>query len=394
VLAASRWERYVRGSPVPASEVDTVQFSTVVIPSGDGSLGVSLPALDDAGARVSIRADELHEFGYLTGRPDPEGHPHLLLAVGLSYEPVRQRLGSLRNSLMWALVAALGLATAGGWLLASRALKPIQALAQSVEGMDARDLSRRLPEPQSDDEMAKIVRSINNMFGRLERTFEAMGGFTADAAHELRTPLTAARCRLEVALEKDRTAVEYQDVLRDVGEQLGGLNKLVDNMLLLANLDARPHSYEREEVDLRELLLEIAEFFEILAGQQGIDLEIDCADSCLVSGNPSLLRRLFSNLIENALRHTAAGGRVRLSVEPGTSGAAVTVADTGEGMPPAAAAHIFQRFHRADASRSRDSGGFGLGLAITREIVEAHDGLIKVESAPGKGTTFHVYLPR
>ena len=236
--------------------------------------------------------------------------------------------------------------------------------------------------------------SVNSMLERIEDAFMRLKDFTADVAHELRTPLTAAKCRLDVAMELPRETGEYEDAIRDTLDRLAGLNTLVENLLLLAELDGEPERRERRDVRLGELLADIAEFFGIAAEQKDINLRVECTDQCVVSGNSTLLRRLFSNLIENAIRHTPPGGEVRLDTACDDGGCNITVMDTGSGLAPDDLAKVFQRFYRADSARTWGKEGAGLGLSICRKIVETHGGRIRATSERGEGTSLHVWLPR
>ncbi len=334
------------------------------------------------------------EIHFLTGWPDREKHPNLLLSVGLCYDRVWHRLGSLRDNLLLAFVITTVLASLGGHLLASRGLKPIHNIATSLEQVSASSLSYRLPEAETKDEIGRIVHSVNSMLERLQTAFQRLTEFTADAAHELRTPLAAAKCRADVALERQRETEEYEEALRDVLDRLTGLENLVDQLLLLANLDARPDDHKREHVNVQDLLADISGFFEIAAEQKGIEFRMDCAERCDVTGNPALLRRLFSNLIENAIRHTPPGGAVRVQTSWIDGGCNIAVTDTGSGLDPGHLDKVFQRFYRADGARTWGKGGTGLGLSICQKIVEVHEGSIQAHSEKGKGTSFSVHLPR
>lgn len=340
------------------------------------------------------RRENRNELHFLTGWPDREKHPNLLLSVGLCYDRVWHRLGSLRDNLFLAFIITTALASLGGHLLASRGLKPIHSIANSLEDVSASNLSYRLPEPEVNDEIGRIILSVNSMLHRLETAFQHLREFTADAAHELRTPLTAAKCRVDVALERQRENEEYEEAFRDVLDRLTGLENLVDQLLLLANLDARPDDHKREQVNIQALLADISGFFEIAAEHKAVDFSLDCAERCDITGNPALLRRLFSNLIENAIRHTPAGGAVRVQTSCTDGGCNIAVTDTGSGLDSGHLAKVFQRFYRADGARTWGKGGSGLGLSICQKIVEVHEGSIQAHSEKGKGTSFSVHLPR
>ena len=389
-LMATRWEDQLRALPPPPIPGSRPAPTSAAVRPHDRS---RYDGFDPSQYIMVVGEGRGEEIRFLTGWVDKERHPELLLQVGLYYERIHLRLRALKGYLGLAFAASLALAAVGGYVLASRSLKPINQIATSLEQIDADNLSHRLPEPAVMDEIGRITRSANGLLGRLEEAFQRHSDFTADAAHELRTPLAAARCRLDVALERERGGAEYEQAIRDALEQLSGLNRLIENLLLLANLDARPERYQRGAVDLTGLLGGIVDLFGIAAEQKQVHLALDCPPDAGVKGNPTLLRRLFSNLLQNAIAHTPGGGEVSVQAVRSDSACTVTVADTGPGMAPKDLARVFERFHRADDSRSRDKGGFGLGLSICKKIVEVHDGVIKADSRPGEGATFTVSVP-
>jgi len=380
LMIATRWEDELRALPPPEIQQSAAHGSD----NHNETQRSSLRLTDEGG----------DEIRFLTGRPDPQRHPNLVLQVGLSYRRVHRRVHSLLYYLLTALAATILLATLGGNLLASRGLRPIRQIATSLEQTTAGNLARRLPPPECHDEVGRIVRSFNGMLARLEEAFHYLEDFTADAAHELRGPLTAAKCGLDVALQLPRTTAEYQQAIRDALDRLSGLSKLVNNLLLLANLDATPESPEgRQQVDLSKLLIDIAEFFAIVAQQKEIHLSLNSPGQHRVTGNPVLLRQLFSNLIENAIRHTPSGGEVCVAASGSQEGCTITVTDTGPGLAAKDIGKIFHRFYTGDDARTSGKKGVGLGLSICKKIVEVHGGRITVGSELGKGTTFDVRLP-
>ena len=332
-------------------------------------------------------------FRVLTGPVDPKRHPGLVLQMAQSLRDLYKRERSVRVYLFLALAVHVVAAACGGIFLASRSLKPIEATVAELSGIESRNLGERLAVGEAADELDQLRGAINGMLDRLESAFNQLQSFTADAAHELRTPIAALQCRLEVALNTARGEGDYRDALDDGLQQAGQLTTLVDDLLFLARMDAEAGLPKAEDVDLQALTAELAEPFGLLAEQHEVALETRCAAGLTVWGDGHLLRRLIANLLDNALRHTPAGGRVELAVAGEGEGCHVTVADTGVGIEPEAVERIFDRFYRADSSRSREGGGAGLGLSIARRIVERHRGRIEIESAPGEGTTVHVWIP-
>lgn len=400
IVVAARREDLVR--KMPAAHLSRDAGGGIEIELDGPSNGVRLftvgaDALPENTSRnliaLTVGEDRGGEIHFLTGLPDPDGHPELLLQVGLSYRRVYRRIASLLHYFIAGFAGTIILATLGGSLIASRALRPVSRVADSIEHTSARNFSNRLAEPRSRDEIGRIVRSFNNMLQRLEEAFQYLQDFTADAAHELRTPLARVKCGLQVALERERDAPEYQQAIQEALDQLSRLSKLVNSLLLLANLNANPDTPEgREQIDLRDMLGQICEFFGIAAHEVGIDLRLDCPRPCLLLGNPVLLRQLFSNLIENAIRHTPPDGHVRIGARCRPQGCEITVANTGSDLQQKDLDRIFRRFYTGVPARTGDEAGFGLGLSISRKIVEAHNGTITADIGDNKETTFRVVL--
>ena len=341
----------------------------------------------------SVRLDGDRLYRVLTGSLDRADHAHLALQVSMYTGRVRKRVASLRKYLFLVLAAVLAVAGLGGWFLASRSLKPIDELVTELSQIESRNLGERLAVGTEGDEVHRLRQALNRMLERLERAFEGLRNFTADAAHELRTPLSVLRCQLEVALNKPRSHDDEHVALSEVLQQVAELSTLVQNLLLLARMDAEDQLPTPAPVDIEEILGQVAEPFGMLADHKGVALALECDAPGRVGGDAVLLRRLFGNLLDNAIRHTPPGGCVTVRAKRLGGACSVDIGDTGAGIKPEALEHIFDRFYRADEARSRSEGGAGLGLSIVQRVVELHGGTIRVESQPGRGTTVHVSLP-
>jgi signal transduction histidine kinase len=233
------------------------------------------------------------------------------------------------------------------------------------------------------------------MLDRIEAAFRRVTQFTADASHELRTPVALIRTTAEIALRKRRSEPEYREALDEVLAESVRTTGLIDNLLTLARADAGKEILDRTAVDLGSLVVEVCGQAEKLTHQKGIALVCQAPDVAVtVSADRGALRRVFFILLDNALKYTPAGGRIQASVKQEPERVIVEVRDTGIGIGEQDLPHIFERFYRSDKSRSRDSGGAGLGLSLAKWIVDAHGGAIHVESAPGEGSSFHVSLPK
>ena len=218
---------------------------------------------------------------------------------------------------------------------------------------------------------------------------------SANAAHELRTPLNALRSRLEVTLEQPRTPDEYRKALGETAEQVAGLSEAVHAMMRLAQSEAGLPEEHRAPVSVAGLVREVVEFFEPLAAEQGLSLELGTLQDAVVSGEPAWLHQCFANLVDNAIRYTPEGGRIDVEtrLEPADGALVVRVRDTGIGIEAAERERIFEPYHRVRNGSPRTGPGAGIGLALAREIARAHGGDVGVESEPGKGSTFSVRLP-
>ncbi|MCW5828718.1 MAG: HAMP domain-containing protein [Deltaproteobacteria bacterium] len=290
---------------------------------------------------------------------------------------------------------SLLVATFAGTIFVEQALRPFGRIVRTVRGINARNLKERLNEPLADDELGRLARTFNTMLDSLETSFEQIRKFTADASHELKTPLTVLRGQIELGLSQERSPEDYQEILASALEEIGRLSKITTNLLMLSKADAGQVPLNYETVDLRELVHEVAEGLEILAGEKQIRLEWPREEEpVLIEGDRTRLSQLVSNLIDNAIHYTEPGGAITVRIgQANAFFVFMEVKDTGIGIAPADLGKIFDRFYRADKARTRREGGSGLGLSIVRWITEAHGGRIEVESEPGRGSSFMVFLP-
>jgi len=232
------------------------------------------------------------------------------------------------------------------------------------------------------------------MISRLEQAFERERRFTADASHELKTPLAILRGDIEVALRRERMPEEYQRVLKSSLEEIARLTKLTEDLLTLARSDAGESVLELEQVQLDQLASEARAYIAPLADSAGVALSYDAPPSpVVVEGDQKRLKQLLVNLLDNAIKYTPSGGSARLALAVEDANAVIEVTDTGRGIPSAALPHIFERFYRQTDPRDSRVTGFGLGLAISKWIVDAHGGLIEAESQESRGSRFTVRLP-
>ena len=320
------------------------------------------------------------------------GHVIDLVQVAMPLRRTHQTLARYVETLLVLVPLGVVLSAVGGWMLARRALRPVDRMSQSALQISAEDLSRRLELRGTQDEIDRLADTLNAMLARLQAAFSGMQRFTADAAHELRTPLTALRGGIEIALRAERSPDEYRRVLASSIEEVDQLIRLAEDLLLLSRSTVGLEA-TRQPVDLEPLCLEALEIGVRLAKGKGVTVSMGATSPAVVRGDAGALRRALLNLVDNAVKYTPAGGSVTISLEHTAAAATMAVEDTGVGIDPADAERIFEPFVRLDAGRNRDTGGSGLGLAIARSIVRAHDGTLEVESRAGGGCRFTIRLP-
>ncbi len=306
-----------------------------------------------------------------------------------SLENTQQTLERLQLSLLLGIPFLTLLAALGGYFLAGRALKPVDEITNTARRISAQDLSARLNLPDNGDELGRLASTFDDMLARLDDSFRRERQFTSDASHELRTPLAAMQTIIGVMRSQKRTTTEYEEALDDLGEETNRLRSLTEDLLRLARGE-QPVPLQKERVDLSALLEDVAESLTPLAEAKGLTLECRVQPNLTVSSDRDGLIRLFVNLVDNAIKFSESG-KVMVSAQIESNIIRVNVTDTGKGIAPEHLDHIFDRFYRADASRTQ--AGTGLGLAIALQIVRAQGGDITVKSELGVGTTFSVTLP-
>ena len=305
---------------------------------------------------------------------------------------VEHQVAEVRIVLISGLPVVIGLAGLGGYLLARRALAPIDHLATDAQRITADRLHQRLSVPNQHDEIGRLAAVINDAFARIETSFEQLRRFTADASHELRTPLSVVRGIGEFGLRETRTTSEYQDAIGSMLEEIDRLTRLVDTLLRLSRGDAGTVKLSREAVALGDLAKDVAASLQVLAEERGQRLRIDVQRDAQVDVDRLVLRDAITNLVDNAIKYSPNGSTIALRVDAVDGQARLAVADQGPGIAPEHRERIFDRFYRIDEGRSREMGGTGLGLAIAKWAVEANDGRLEVHSDES-GSVFTMTLP-
>ena len=313
-----------------------------------------------------------------------------IVQVAQSLDDVRDTLQKLLVTLLVSVPILVTVAGVSGYFLAARALAPIDQITSTARRISAEDLSARLNIPVTDDEVGRLTQTLNDMLVRLDDSFQRERQFTNDASHELRTPLTAMQAILGMIREKRRTPEEYEQAIDDLTEETDHLRTLVENLLRLARGD-KHKANPFEEVNLSILLKDVSDSLRPLAEAKQITLNCEVSENLMILGDSDELIRLFVNLLDNAIKYTERGG-INISASQNENNILVKVEDTGIGIPAEHIPHIFDRFYRVEESRTLH--GAGLGLAITKEIVNAHGGKIEVHSKIGQGIVFAVSLPQ
>ena len=317
-----------------------------------------------------------------------------LIVVAESLHDMVEQLELVRRIFYLGLPSALLIAALGGFVLAKKSLAPVVVMSNQAERISAQTLHERLAVSNPRDELGRLAGVFNELLSRLDRSFENMRQFMADASHELRTPLAIIRGEADVALSQDRDAVEYKEALAIVQDEAKRLSRIVDDLLALARADAGQHALRVEEFYLNDLVEDCFRAAQVLALRKGVSLTLDSTSDIAFHGDEDMLRRMILNLLDNAIKYTPMGGAVSVTLSAEAATVRIVVNDTGIGIPAESAAQIFRRFYRVDDARSRVDGGSGLGLSIAQWVAEVHRGSIHLTSEPGRGSTFTVSLPR
>jgi heavy metal sensor kinase len=351
---------------------------------GEGEGGYSIRSARLAGGTTVRMASRRHT---LEGRP-------ILIRLGYSEQPIWTRFEELAIASLLALPVVLALVGLGGYVLAKRALAPLEAMARRAEEITSDRLQERLPTGEVGDELGHLARVFNNLLARLEQSFEQLRRFTSDASHELRTPLTAIRSVGEVALQKDGTREEYKDTIGSMLEEVNRLTALVDSLLTISRADAGRIQLHPSVFSAMDLAREAAGLFEVLVEEKGQRITVQGEEGVTLKGDRVFLRQALVNIIHNAVKHSPVGGTIFVGVHGEPAGSILLeVADSGPGIAPEHSARIFDRFYRVDESRSREAGGAGLGLSIAQWAVRVHGGDIHLRATEGSGCTFQISLP-
>ena len=319
------------------------------------------------------------------------------LIILQSLHAQQEMLEEVTATFAWVIPIALVLASVGGYFLARKSLAPVVAMSSQAGHIGASNLHKRLAIQNERDELGHLARSFNNLLDRLSESFERQQRFMADASHELRTPVAIMRGEAEVALSREtRSEEEYRESLSALQQEAERLTHIVEDLFTLTRADAGQYPIQPLEFYLDELITECVHSTRTLALAKKISLHFEGAAESPICADESLLRRMILNLLDNAIKYTPENGHIRVACAKVGDQYSVSIADTGSGIPAELQPRIFERFFRADKSRSRpetNGGGAGLGLSISRWIAEAHHGRLELTHSDSTGSTFTAYLP-
>jgi heavy metal sensor kinase len=317
-----------------------------------------------------------------------------IVVVGAGLDDRNETLGSLALLLFVGGPVVLAIVSGLAWLLAGAALRPVEQLRRETSAISEGDLEKRLRVPGTGDEIARLAATLNEMLARLQQAFEKERRFVDDASHELRTPLAILKTELELALRRSRTSDELQSAVASAAEEVERLNRLAEDLLVLARSDRGRLPLHRTTADASSLVGKVVELFRHRASERGVALEVSVPAGLAVDVDRMRIEQALGNLVDNALAHTPDGGSIRVSVaENGSAELHFSVSDTGRGFPEKFIDRAFDPFTRADAGRSRRQGGAGLGLAIVKGVTEAHGGSVEAANRPEGGAVVTMRIP-
>jgi heavy metal sensor kinase len=306
----------------------------------------------------------------------------------------REAMKTMLKTFMTAVPAVLLFVISGGFILTGRMLAQVSNLAEAARSLSLTDKSSKLPLSGTGDELDQLAEEFNSVYGKLRESYRRIAGFTADASHELRLPITAIKGEAEVVLESERGLEEYQRVLQGIIEEMDNLTRMISRLLMLARADSGREQLLREEIDMKNLVEKIVEFYKPLAESKEISISFSSQGSGnYLQADKLKLQQAFSNLIENAIKYNVRNGKITVNLTVSAENCRLAISDTGIGIAGNEQEKIFERFYRVDKSRSRSEGSAGLGLSIADMIVKEHNGRITIESEPGKGSRFTVNIP-
>jgi heavy metal sensor kinase len=373
---SEKGELLLRHWPVPESLVK----SSLPPPHGSGLRFYTVELEDGLHARLMERPARVAETGVIVRQFRDETE-------------MRRTLREILEVYFLALPFAVFAASAGGYLMARRALRPVSTMAEHAMTITSKSLSERLPNPNPANEFGQLATVFNDTLERLESSFDELQRFTADASHEMRTPLTALRAVGELAIRDLADARAQREAIASMLEEAQRLDGLIDSLLSLARLESEQLLLTRIDFDAAEVCREVCDTLQLLAVDRRQTISIEGDAPLLVHADRVLLRQALLNIVHNAIRNSSEASSITLHAKQTACETVISITDEGPGIAPEHQARIFDRFFRVDSARTRASGGYGLGLAIAKESIARIGGRIELKSAVGNGSTFRIVVP-
>ena len=306
---------------------------------------------------------------------------------------LESELRGLRAVLFSRVPIVIIIAILGALFIVRITLNPVDEIVNTIRQIRPDNLNVRLNVPNTGDEIARLAETFNDMLKDLERSFVAQRQIVQDISHELKTPLTILQGQQEVALRRNRSSMEYRDLLFSNLEEIEKMRRIVRDLLLLAKFDKESHTVEMKFVDLNKMVRELLDQeIQTMAQVKNIEVKLTERAAIMINASEDYLRLVLMNLLDNAIKYTPIGGTIEVTLGQDTEYVMIAVKDTGQGIPEKDLPYIFDRFYRVDKAR-RSGEGFGLGLSVVKSIVKIHKGEVHVQSQVNQGTTFSVYLP-
>jgi heavy metal sensor kinase len=320
------------------------------------------------------------------------GGPGVVLQIGQSLEDDEHFFGEVREVFSMIMVVVLGFAALGGWFMGMRSLSGVDKVTQTAMAIADGAMERRVPLTGRGDEIDRLSGIFNHMVDRIQSLINQMKEITDNIAHDIRSPITRIRGLAEVTLTTERSLDEYQSMAVSTIEECDRLLKMINTMLEISETEAGVTTLDLGQVNISALIAEACDLYHPLAEEKDLYIEVNVPPQCRLYGDKGKLQRVVANLLDNAIKYTPPGGKITVSAEQGNREITISIHDTGIGISSEDIPHIFNRFFRADKSRSVP--GAGLGLSLVQAVVRRHGGEIKVTSSPGVGSTFEVVLPQ
>jgi hypothetical protein len=361
--------------------------------------GVSFSSISSRGLPSPGPGEQSSEYRQIQYLIDRKGSLPFVLQIAVPTLPLERERDGLRNFLLLNTALTLAIALIGGLIVSRRAIRPIFAIIDTAARISAQHLNERLPTPKVRDEIYTLSETLNGLLDRLQVTFESQERFIADASHQLRTPLAILRGEIDLMMSRERSPQEMRDFLSSASQEIDHLSKMVQDLLLLARVDAGQQSLSLEPVRLDEIILDSVARLKPALEQKQIRVRVDLPEmsddtqGLEIQGDPDLLRALFHNLIENCSKYSPSGSLIKIQVLTHTSEISVAIEDQGEGIPVDDREKVFARFFRRESQKNQTTGS-GLGLAIARQIAHAHRGKLQIVDAQGPGTRFSLTINR